>query len=133
MAAVSRKLALALAVARGTEEQLASAFAFMADRHDREADIRDEGTLMATWSRRHIEQLRPFEDKYGKTASERPERIRSALFAGTRMGGLGLLMDLKDMALLVNEQELTYTALNEAAQEVRDEELVNTITTLSAE
>jgi hypothetical protein len=133
MPAVSRKLSLELAVARGTEEQLASAFAFLADRHDREADIRDQGTLMASWSQQHIAKLKAFEEKYGRAASERPERLRSALFAGTRIGGLGLLMDLKDAALLVDEQELTYTALTEAASEVRDKELVDTIKELDAE
>lgn len=133
MPAVSRKVGLALAVARGTEEQLASSFAFLADRHDREADIRDQATLMAAWSRAHVARLRPFEEKYGKTVSERPERIRSALFAGTRMGGLGLLMDIKDATLLVTEQELTYTALVEAGQEVRDNELLDTVHELHEE
>src|SRR5690349_15334129 len=105
MPAVSKKLGLALAVARGNEEQLYGAFALLADRHDREADIRDQSTAMAGWSKEHIALLKPFEERYGKTVSERPERIRSALLTGSRVGGLGVLMDLKDVALLVSEQE----------------------------
>src|SRR4051794_14318580 len=98
MPAVSKKMALALAVARGNEQQLVSAFALLADRHDREADIRDQSTMMAAWSKEHIELLDPFVERYGKTVSERPEKLRSALLSGTRMGGLGVLMDLKDVA-----------------------------------
>lgn len=127
--AASPKLALALAVARGNEQQLVTTFALMATRHDREADIRDQSTLLSTWSQRHLDGLEPFIAKYGKTVSERPERLRSALFTGTRTGGLGLLMDIKDLCLLLTEQELTWTALNEAAQEVRDEELVSFVKT----
>jgi hypothetical protein len=123
----SPKLALALAVARGTEQQLADAFALLADRHAREADVRDQGTLMAGWSAKHVEALEPAIHKYGKTVSERPERLRSALLSGTRVGGLGLLLDLKDMALLVQEMQLTWTALNEAAQELRDEALLDVV------
>jgi hypothetical protein len=119
------KLALALAVARGNEQQLVSCFALLTDRHDREADIRDNSTLLARWSNEHIALLEPAIKKYGKTVSERPERIRSALFVGTRVGGLGVLMDIKDMALLVQEQELTWTAINEAAQELHDQELID--------
>jgi len=110
----SPKIALVLATARGNEEQLVSVFALMADRHQRTADIRDESTMMATWSKEHIELLAPLAEKYGKTVSERPERLRSALLSGTRMGGLGELMDLKDVALLLQEQALTWTALSEA-------------------
>src|SRR3954447_1089063 len=127
MAAVSKKMGLALAVAVGNEQQLVSVFSLMADRHSREADIRDQSTLMAMWSQQHIDQLKPFSEKYGRTVSERPERLRSALLSGTRTGGLGLLMDLKDVALLVNEQELSYTALTEASSEVRDEELLEIV------
>src|SRR3954452_21713781 len=129
----SPKIALVLATARGTEEQLVSVFALMADRHQRSADISDESTMMATWSKEHIELLAPFTERYGKTVSERPEKLRSALLSGTRMGGLGVLMDLKDVALLVNEQELTWTALNEAAQEVRDKELLDVVTRCNEE
>src|SRR3954447_11879563 len=100
MPGASKKLGVELAVAIGTEQQIVTAFAMLATRHDREADIRDEGTMLATWSERHIAALKPFQAKYGKTVSERPERIRSALFVGTRMGSIGVLMDLKDMAAL---------------------------------
>src|SRR5437868_10932540 len=99
----SPKVALALAIARGTDQQLAQAFALLADRHSREADVRDEGTLMAGWSAKHVAALQPAIQKYGKTVSERPELLRAALLSGTRVGAFGLLLDLKDMALLVQE------------------------------
>jgi len=121
------KVALTLAVARGNDQQLAGVFALLADRHDRDADVRDQSTLMATWSDKHIALLEPMIKRYGRTVSERPERLRAAMFAGTRIGSLGLLDDLKDTALMVQEQELTWTALDEAAQELRDKELLNIV------
>jgi len=121
------KVALTLAVARGNDQQLAGVFALLADRHDREADVRDQSTLMATWSHKHLALLEPMVKRYGKTVSERAETLRSALFNGTRVGSLGLMMDLKDTALLVHEQELTWTALEEAAQELRDTELLSIV------
>jgi len=129
----SPKIALVLATARGNEQQLVSVFALMADRHQREADIRDESTMMANWSKQHLELLAPFVEKYGRTVSERPERLRSVLLSGTRMGGIGTLMDLKDVTLLIQEQALTWTALNEAAQALRDAELLDVVKRCSEE
>src|SRR5215212_5481441 len=122
------KVAHMLAVARGNEQQLFGVFALLADRHAREADVRDEGTMLAGWSQEHVELLEPFVKKYGKVVSERPERLRSAVLSGTRVGGLGLLIDLKDAALMVFEQELTWTALDEAAQELRYGDLLDVVT-----
>jgi len=121
------KVALVLAIAVGNERQLSDAFALLADRHAREADIRDQGTLMAKWSAEHIESLEPMVERYGKAVSERPERLRSALLSGTRVGGLGLLMDLKDVSLLVHEQELTWESLWEASQALKDADFVKLV------
>jgi hypothetical protein len=127
------KVALALAVARGNAQQLVGTFALLADRHARDADVRDQASLMGAWSKEHLTLLEPLIDKYGKTVSERPERLRSALFSGTRVGGLGLLMDLKDAQLLVHEQEMTLIALDEAAQALNDKQFIDTISRLSEE
>jgi hypothetical protein len=127
------KVALALAIARGNAQQLEAAFALLADRHARDADVRDQSTLMGAWSREHLTLLDPLIEKYGKTVSERPERLRSALFSGTRVGGLGLLMDLKDAQLLVHEQVLTYIALDEAAQALNDHAFIDLLKRLREE
>jgi hypothetical protein len=127
MASSHPKVAFTLAVLRGTERQLADAFALLADKHSRDAAIRDMATLMSAWSARHVESLEPFVKRYGKGASERPERLRSALFAGTRIGGLGLLQDMQDISLLVTEAELVWTELKEAASALRDSEMLDAI------
>jgi hypothetical protein len=131
--AAKPKLALALAVARGTAQQLIGVFALLADRHARDADVRDQASLMGAWSTEHVALLEPAIEKYGKTVSERPERLRSALLSGTRVGGFGLLMDLKDAQLLVHEQELTLMAIDEAAQALNDKELIDTLARLKEE
>jgi len=85
-------------------------------------------SLMATWSARHVESLQPFVEKYGKGTSERPERLRSALFSGTRVGGLGVLQDMQDFSLLVTDAELLWTELKEAASALRDSEMLDAVT-----
>ena len=127
MASSHPKVAFTLAVLRGTERQLADAFAMLADKHARDAAIRDMSALMAAWSARHVESLEPLVKKYGRGASERPERLRSALFAGTRLGGLGALQDLQDVSLLVTEAEMGWTQLKEAGQALRDQEMLDIV------
>jgi hypothetical protein len=49
------------------------------------------------------------------------------LFAGTRVGGIGLLQDLQDVTLLVTEAEMVWTELQEAAQALRDSEMLELV------
>jgi hypothetical protein len=127
MAASHPKVAFTLAVLKGTERQLSDAFALLADRHARDAAIRDMASLMATWSARHVESIEPLARKYGRGSSERPERLRSALFSGTRIGGLGALQDMQDVSLLVTEAEMVWTELKEAGSALRDAEMLDIV------
>jgi hypothetical protein len=112
-----------LGIVRNGEEELAQAFLMLADRHEREADVRDNCKMLAQWSRAHIEALRPLIEKYGEDSSADPDRLSSALFHGARVGGVGLLRDLQDLSALATHVRLGWTALLQAGKGLHDKEL----------
>ena len=54
-----------------------------------------------------------------------PARLRASLFGGNRAAGFGLLQDLHDLALLVEESVVTWTVIAETASALRDEQLAS--------
>ena len=60
-------------------------------------------------------------------------RVRSALFHGVRIGGLGKLQDLQDLALLGNHVKLGWTSLLPAAGTLHDRDMELTCTQALAE
>ncbi|HEX8219422.1 MAG TPA: HPP family protein [Chloroflexia bacterium] len=112
-----------LGMVRNGEQELAEALLMVSDRNENEADARDGAKLLAQWSRAHVEALGPLIEKYGEDSSADPDRLRSALFHGARVGGLGLLRDLEDLSALANHVRLGWTALHQAAQRLHDKEL----------
>jgi hypothetical protein len=117
------QIAQFLALVRASEEQLASSFMHVANKHDRNAEVRDMCKRFAEWSRRHVEALAPAIDRFGTEQVNEPDRVRSALFHGARIGGLGLLRDLQDLSLLARQAELSWTCIEQAAKGMHDEEL----------
>jgi hypothetical protein len=112
-----------IGMTRGAEEQLAAAFTLLADRHARDPEVRDACSLFARWSSNHVAALDPVVARYGEQITEQPLRLRSAMFYGTRVGGLGLLQDLQDLSLLVQHARMSWTVLAQAAAELRDREM----------
>jgi hypothetical protein len=112
-----------LGIVRNGEEELAQVLLMMADRHEREADVRDNCKLLAKWSNAHIEALAPLIEKYGEDSSADPDRLSSALFHGARVGGMGLLRDLQDLSALATHVRLGWTALMQAAKRLHDKQL----------
>ena len=71
---------------------------------------------------------RTFAEHYGEQADDEPERLHSAIFQGPRGGGLGLLRDLQDLYLMATECDIAWTVVGQAAQGVRDGELLDVVT-----
>jgi hypothetical protein len=105
------------------EHELADAFMLVANRHNRESEITQTAALLASWSSRHVEALAPQIQAYGERMSDRAQRMRSVLFYGTRVGSLGLVQDLSDLAVLVSSVKMSWTILAQAASEARDANL----------
>jgi len=120
------KVARFIGLAHSAEEQLADALTLLADRHERESDVRDMCTLFAKWTRARMLGLREQIAEYGEFKSEHPQRLRSALYYGTRMGGVGLLQDLHDLFVQHMQPRFVYTMLEQAAKELHDKELERT-------
>jgi hypothetical protein len=121
------QLAHYLGLLHHAETQLAAAFRDVARGHAAEVDVVHICERLAQECDRHAEQLRPFAERYGEEADDEPDRLRSELFAGTRSGPLGLLRDLHDLYLMATECDVAWTLVAQAAQGVRDEDLLATV------
>jgi ferritin-like metal-binding protein YciE len=115
-----------LGLVHSSEQQLAQALSMIADHHGDEPDIEQTCQLLACWSDQHVEVLTPLVDRYSEDKSDEPERLSRTLFEEPRTGSLALLRDLHDLWLLAHEVQLCWTVLSQAAQALRDRELLNT-------
>jgi hypothetical protein len=78
---------------------------------------------LAEWSRTHIAGLDAAIDRFGRESVDEPQRVRSALFHGVRVGGLGLLRDLQDLVLLVKQVDINWTSTLQGAKALHDVDL----------
>jgi hypothetical protein len=112
-----------LGLLHNSEQQLADAFMTIAEHHGDEPDIYQTCQLLASWSRDHVQALKPLIDRYEEEKSEEPERLSKTLFEEPRTGSLALLRDLHDLWLLANEVHLCWIVLSQAAKALRDKEM----------
>lgn len=112
-----------LGLVHQSQEQLAEAFTAVAQHHQEEPDVYVECNLMSSWSLKGSQTLESLVNRYGEERSQEPERLHRDLFQGARSGGLGLLRDLHDLWLMVNEVHISFTVLNQAARALRDREM----------
>src|SRR3954470_21455533 len=90
------------------EQQLAEAFATVAEHHQDEPDVKELCQALGKWSQAHVRNLTPFIERYGEERAAEPENLKADLFQGPRSGGLGLLRDLHDLWLMANESEICW-------------------------
>ncbi len=114
-----------------SERQLADALVLVSDRHSRDADIRDVARTIAAWSAEHVDVLEKVATKYGVRVTKQPGQLRSALFHDPRVGAIGLVEDLHDLALLAQDVELLWLELGRAARALFDHDLAKTCTDAS--
>jgi hypothetical protein len=109
------------------EEDLAAAFRAVGEGHAADVDVYYLTARLAEQCDDHATRLQRFAERYGEDAGEEPERLHSELFTGTREGGLGLLRDLHDLYLMATECDIVWTLVAQAAQGVRDTELLDVV------
>jgi hypothetical protein len=112
---------------------LADAFRQVRDAHAEEVDVFHTCEKLAKECDAHAERLQPFAERYGEDAPDEPDRLYSELFRGTRTGGLGLLRDLHDLYLMACECDMAWTLVGQAAQGLRDVELLEVVTICEGE
>ena len=108
---------------------LAAAFREVRAGHADEHDVFHLCALLGDECERHAEQLAPFVERYGEEAPEEPDRLHAEIFAGPRSGGLGLLRDLHDPYLMAAQCDMAWTLLGQAAQGLRDADLLHVVQT----
>jgi hypothetical protein len=109
------------------QDDLAAAFREIAAAHAEEADVFHVCRQLARECDRHAEALHPFVERYGEDAPEEPDRLHSEIFTAPRSGGLGLLRDLQDLYLMAAECDITWTLVGQAAQGLRDDDLLDVV------
>jgi hypothetical protein len=122
-----------LGLLRQAQVNLAEAFREIAGAHAEEADVAHLSRALARECDEHARRLEPFVARYGEDAQSEPDRLHSEIFRGTREGGLGLLRDLQDLYLMAAECDITWTVIGQAAQGLRDGELLEVVNTCEPE
>jgi hypothetical protein len=122
------KLPLYLGLLQAAEQTLAESFRQVADGHGEEPDVHFACLTLAGQCDAHQEALAPVIDRYGGApGDDEPARLHADGLSETRTGPVGLLRDLQDVYLLVSFVEVTWIVVRQAAQALRDRELLDVI------
>ena len=122
-----KTLPFSLGLAWASEQQLAKSFAAIARKQSNEFEILQSCTLFAQWSEDHLQKLKVFTKRHGSFPNPDPARVRRSLFHGPRIGGFGLLRDLQDLLLLTHQARTAWTALAQAAREMKEPDMIDTV------
>lgn len=122
-----------LGLLQDAEHEIADAFRLVADHHGDEPDIFEICQKFAHTATVHAQAIERFTSIYGQASDHEASRVRKSLFKGPRSGGFGLVRDLHDLFLLVTEAHLAWMVLLQAAQALRDKELIAACTKLGGE
>jgi hypothetical protein len=121
-----KTLPLFLGMVRGSEQYLAKSFGAMALRHSSDFEIHQLCRLFEQWCVGHLDKLESFVTRHGIAVNPDPARVKKALFDGSRIGGFGLLRDLQDLLLLTHQARTGWTALAQAAKQMKESDLAET-------
>jgi hypothetical protein len=117
-----------LALAHRGEQTLADSFRTVGRGHAQHPDVLFICQDLAAMSDDHVSRLRLVVDRYGEQGHgddvQEPERLHAAGLAEVRSGPVGLLRDLQDLHVLGTLVQTTWTVILQAAQGLRDRELI---------
>ncbi|GAA1351798.1 hypothetical protein [Saccharothrix algeriensis] len=108
---------------------LADAFREVGRGHGEEPDVQHTCQVLAGRVERQAEALAPVVRRYGEHREEEPERLHATGLDSTRSGPVGLLRDLQDLYTLAALTDITWTVVGQAAQGLRDHELLDVVDT----
>jgi anaerobic selenocysteine-containing dehydrogenase len=112
-----------LGLFEGSEMALADALEAVAEAHSPEPDIYNECRMLAGWNRAELQNLRMIIELYGEAQESEPDRLRRAVSPKLRNTALGLVRDLHDCWILVQETRMSLIVLDQAAKALRDGEM----------
>ncbi|MFL5674133.1 MAG: HPP family protein, partial [Chloroflexota bacterium] len=126
--AVVPQVAHYLGLVRAIETELHAAFILVSERHERNYEVSRGAATLAIWSADHLRWLEPLIERYGASDNEGPAKLRAALLGGTRVGVIGELADIADLAVLVEQASMAWTILTQGAKESHDKAMVDVAT-----
>jgi hypothetical protein len=130
-------LTVYLGLAHRAEQVLAESFRVVGQGHAEQPDVVFTCESLAAMSDDHVRRLSPIADRYGEQQHgddvEEPQRLHADGLAEVRAGPLGLLRDLQDLHVLGTLVQTTWTAVHQAAQGLRDPDLIEVCEHASAE
>lgn len=106
---------------------LADAFRQVGQGHGAEAEVRRACEALASRVDEQVAALAPVLRRYGEHREPEPERLHAAALQSTRGGPVGLLRDLQDLHVLASLADTTWLVVGQAAQGLRDRELVELV------
>jgi ferredoxin-nitrate reductase len=106
-----------------SEERLIRGWEKLRDSHADTPDIGPQSTLFAAWSRENAAAVRRYADKYGERREGEPEALDRALLSRRPQTAFGLLRDLQDLWMMVNESTISVAALLQGARALGDRAL----------
>ncbi|WP_372697751.1 hypothetical protein [Arthrobacter sp. JSM 101049] len=128
------KLPVYLGLLHTSEQTLAESFRQVAEGHGAEPDVHFLCLSLAEQCEAHEKALAPIVDRYGEvTDVDEPERLHADGLSETRSGPVGLLRDLQDLYLLASLVDITWTMVKQAAQGIRDKDLLDVLQRCEAE
>jgi hypothetical protein len=107
-----------------SERALAKAFREVGTKHRDEPDVMVMCNHLASQCEGHVTSLQPFVERYTGSTEDEPDRLHSELFDGARSGSLALLRDFHDLFLMATEAEICWTVIGQAAEALRDREML---------
>ena len=111
-----------------SEKTLASSYRTVAEGHVADVDVYYTCSELAKQCDAHEQSLAPVLERYGESTVTEPERLQAAGLSETRSGSAGMLRDLQDLYLLASFVQITWTLIGQAAQGLRDRELLDIVT-----
>lgn len=108
-----------------SQQDLAEAFLLVAGKHAKEPDVKEMCKLLASWSTLLVQKIKPFAKKYSEEKDNEPDHLLREFFKRNHKGALALLRDLHDLWLMANEANVSAVILRQAAQGLRDKELMS--------
>lgn len=118
-------LATYVGLLHSSEQTLADSYRQVAQGHAAEADVYHMCMTLAGICDGHVERLGPIVERYGEDREAEPERLHADVLQSTREGAVGMLRDLQDLYLLASLVDTSWTIVEQAAQGVRDHELMD--------
>ena len=126
-----------LGLVHHAEQTLADSLRTVAQGHAGHPDVLFTCTSLAAMSDEHVRRLTPVVERYGEqrhgAGVDEPERLHASGLAEVRTGPVGLLRDLQDLHVLGTLVQTTWTVVRQAAQGLRDRDLIEVCEQASAE